>query len=503
MKLVGIAVVKNEADIIEPFVRHNLAFLDSLIITDDSSSDETLLILRRLQNEGLSIHFHSPPENPVFIQSQITRTLVRLAAEHHQADWIFPLDADELIACAGEKLILPDPAESPPLAMLWKTYCAHPQDNPAETNPALRITHCMADESPATKVIIPKTLAKNPGLTIFEGNHLVGLDQKPVPAHPVSEWRLAHFYLRSFAHFAAKIAGRRSRYLTEANESFWLGQQYAPLYEKLCSDPAALEKTWNRHGPVVHDPFPYRGGELKYTRPQSDLARFLADFLPQSAQMARRLASAQPASPLEPSNACLQILQPGGRVAAEQTVPLTPVEPISVHFDFACPVEASSWTLRIKTLPCFLSIQSLHLFFEGLPDPVVQQNEKVMESLRPAAGSIETLYLSGCYFLASTHPSVLVPVPSHPGARLRGISLQLKMESDYLSLHDLSIVGPLVFSQQKTGEMRRRLEEMDRKYRRWKRSFLGRLGYALYRTRLFFRSTGKQNPFAGSPIPPS
>ena len=38
IEALGIAMVKNEADVIEAFVRHNLGFMDALAIVDDRRS---------------------------------------------------------------------------------------------------------------------------------------------------------------------------------------------------------------------------------------------------------------------------------------------------------------------------------------------------------------------------------------------------------------------------------------------------------------------------------
>ena len=49
-------MVKNEADIIESFVRYNLNILDGMIILDNCSSDNTLEILNLLKKEGLNLY---------------------------------------------------------------------------------------------------------------------------------------------------------------------------------------------------------------------------------------------------------------------------------------------------------------------------------------------------------------------------------------------------------------------------------------------------------------
>jgi len=56
MKLVGVVMAKNEADVIEAFVRHNLRFLDRLLIIDHQSSDATANIVMALRTRRRRIH---------------------------------------------------------------------------------------------------------------------------------------------------------------------------------------------------------------------------------------------------------------------------------------------------------------------------------------------------------------------------------------------------------------------------------------------------------------
>ena len=54
-KIIGITRVKNEADFIEYFARHNLKILDKICIADDLSSDNTIEIINLLKQEGMAI----------------------------------------------------------------------------------------------------------------------------------------------------------------------------------------------------------------------------------------------------------------------------------------------------------------------------------------------------------------------------------------------------------------------------------------------------------------
>ena len=57
-KVAGLVMVRNEADIIETFVRYNLRYLDELIIVLHSPHDDTAKIIEQLRIGGVSMaHF--------------------------------------------------------------------------------------------------------------------------------------------------------------------------------------------------------------------------------------------------------------------------------------------------------------------------------------------------------------------------------------------------------------------------------------------------------------
>lgn len=92
MKVVGIQLVCDEADILRTNLRYNLALgLDEVLVLDNGSMDGSADVLRELSDrtplawwEDSSSYNHG-------------RMLTRLAAEaaHRGADWVLPIDADE------------------------------------------------------------------------------------------------------------------------------------------------------------------------------------------------------------------------------------------------------------------------------------------------------------------------------------------------------------------------------------------------------------------------
>ena len=95
MKIASISMVKNEADIIESFVRHTLRFADVMYIIDHLSTDNTWIILNKLQAEGLPLILSRYTEAD-YSQAEVTTGLMWQSIKDG-ADWVLPLDADEFI----------------------------------------------------------------------------------------------------------------------------------------------------------------------------------------------------------------------------------------------------------------------------------------------------------------------------------------------------------------------------------------------------------------------
>ncbi|WP_294032986.1 glycosyltransferase family 2 protein [uncultured Moraxella sp.] len=97
MKFAIFSMVKNEADIIESFVRHNLNFADEMYILDNGSTDNTLSILKNLYGEGLPIRLFQDTTHG-HRQHQILSNLMQHIQGDTDADIFMCLDADEFIS---------------------------------------------------------------------------------------------------------------------------------------------------------------------------------------------------------------------------------------------------------------------------------------------------------------------------------------------------------------------------------------------------------------------
>jgi glycosyltransferase involved in cell wall biosynthesis len=103
VKIWGVTMVRDEADIIEITLRHLLAQgLDHLLVADNMSRDGTREILDRLATD-LPLTVVDDME-PAYYQSEKMTVLANRAAENG-AEWIVPFDADEMWRAYGSKTV--------------------------------------------------------------------------------------------------------------------------------------------------------------------------------------------------------------------------------------------------------------------------------------------------------------------------------------------------------------------------------------------------------------
>lgn len=285
MQIAAISRVRNESDIIEAAVRHNLATVDRLLILNHGSTDSTPEILRALRSEGLPIEILEDPNFHVTQTEHMSKLLKKAAAEYDAA-WVVPLDADEFIITPPDMRFRDvlqnyDAADSV-LEICWKTYVPDPSDNPHELNPVIRMRHRLSAEAhPWSKVVVSGELIRSQDISLSEGNHQVLSNQKVWPTILLEDAALAHFPVRSAGQYALKLITAHMRYrpqpvmqqgfhhirpyerlrtnYKEFSESIYeLARQYAvPLDQKFSPQ-------------TVSDPVRYLGENLQHTRPFND-----------------------------------------------------------------------------------------------------------------------------------------------------------------------------------------------------------------------------------------
>jgi hypothetical protein len=208
-------MVRNEADIVEAFVRHNLAFLDRLAVIDHGSVDGTAAILEALVGEGLPLSA-ARNEDDAQRQSEVLTQAAR-AEFATGADVVFPLDADEFLKVHDrgllERVLASLPADLH-AALHWQTYVLDPESF-AERNPLRRARRRLAAERHGlSKVVLTRAFAAWTHAIIGPGNHTVLPDgpAQNLAKHSVRLARvapdvaaLAHLPVRSAAQLVGKV----------------------------------------------------------------------------------------------------------------------------------------------------------------------------------------------------------------------------------------------------------------------------------------------------------
>jgi SAM-dependent methyltransferase len=207
IEALGIAMVKNEADIIEAFVRHNLGFVDVLVIADNDSVDGTREILVQLRQEGLPVVLFDDPIVAHFQAEKVT-ALYRRVVPEFKPRFVFLLDADEFVVAPSRgALYLQLRAMQPGVQAqyYWRTYIPAPTSRvPDISDPLREITHRRANEEPWPKSIIVRDPTLDTKLKVEQGNHGVICAGKPLPVVKLRDVVLAHFPVRSIDQATSK-----------------------------------------------------------------------------------------------------------------------------------------------------------------------------------------------------------------------------------------------------------------------------------------------------------
>ena len=206
IKIAAISMVRNEADIIESFVRHTLSFSDHLFIFDHNSNDNTKKIIDLLIAEGLPISLFSLQHIIGHEQSVIMTELMRIAFEKGYS-LVIPLDADEFL--------LPDEKNADIRALLSKLpinnqYLLYIKEYHIEknTNGFILANKCLSKNyyDMLYKVIVGSGFYRKTNCVIGQGNHNTrGENNELLKGILLEGLHLAHFYYRSIDQMTSKV----------------------------------------------------------------------------------------------------------------------------------------------------------------------------------------------------------------------------------------------------------------------------------------------------------
>lgn len=256
MTTYGVAMVRNEMDVIEHVLRHMAGEVDALIVLDNGSTDGTRDVLATLARE-LPLTVLDDPETGYW-QSRRMSHLAELAGQAG-AEWVVPFDADEVWygSDAPVRTILAGlPAHVAQAALFNHFPTLIDEDTPV---PFQSITWHQPAPAPLPKV----AFRYQPGALVHQGNHGVTL---PVEGATQLALEVRHFPYRTVEQFVAKAVQGAAAYaatdLPQTAGAHW--RAYGRIHD--AGGPEALAEVFREHfwfrsptdSGLVHDPAPYR-----------------------------------------------------------------------------------------------------------------------------------------------------------------------------------------------------------------------------------------------------
>ena len=278
--IVGVSMVKNEEDVIEQFIRHNLNYLNLLVILENGSVDNTRNILELIRKEGSPIVILDDPD-PTYSQSEkMTRLMLNVAVTLFP-DYIIPLDADEFIKCPSSEVFLDELNKIPSPGKGFTGFHTYiVPDIQSEPNPADPLEH-MTRRRKQERLDIRKVIIRLDGtvpahISLKMGNHdATGLEGSV----KLERIRYAHFPVRSKNQLVEKTITGWMAYLLKdplakySREGYHWYELFQHIKENADIDDHTLLKHsvfyaqdaydgWEKN--IIEDPMAFHYGKLKY-----------------------------------------------------------------------------------------------------------------------------------------------------------------------------------------------------------------------------------------------
>ena len=422
MHVTCICCYRNEADIIEAFVRHTMIFCDEILLLDHGSTDESPEIVRQLQREGFPLHL-TADATLGNVEVDQTNRLLTVAAQEFKADWILVFDADEFLVGAHDRSFLAAAEPTSCLELRSRSYYSQAQDRADVLNPVERMAHRHAVEDPTDpKVLVPGALVRNGSTFLTQGKHQLFLGPHLAPVVVREDLALAHFSIRSPSQYAIKLASKqlqKCRHISpQGDELTYYNAPYHELkksYAKFAHDFFAHRLAYKpavEDGKMIRDPIDYRGGPLRYTPSAGDQDRFTRDLLDLSETLAR--SAEAPGLPTtdetgKPRRLTVELTShpsPGHTEVAN-----TVADPIgfrAVILAADCPPDTRELHFRLRAEPGLVEIAEIVLYHRKTTKGTVYRLADLEKRLRVATGGVVIAPTDVFRFLISKDPVLLV-----------------------------------------------------------------------------------------------
>lgn len=245
-RTIGVAMVRDEADVIRSTVAHMLNQVDAVVVADNMSTDDTREILYVLATEAGGRLVVVDDLDPVYRQSAKMTDLARRARLDLGAEWVIPFDADEwwyspfgrigdvLADVAPQWLVAPAPLYD---------HVATAHDDVDELDPVRRLGWRRQTRNP-----LPKVACRwRADLVIEQGNHSASYTGRASVFDELLVVR--HFPYRSPAQLVRKVRNGAAAYaaggdsLPASYGAHW--RQWGKLLDERGEEAIAeLFRTW-------------------------------------------------------------------------------------------------------------------------------------------------------------------------------------------------------------------------------------------------------------------
>ncbi len=249
-RIISLSMVKNEEDVIEPFIRHNARYVDFMVIVDNASVDNTRRITLDCARE-LNTIIVTDGDGFAYTQSERMTRMLHYCQSAFFADFVLFLDADEFISAPDrqtfEQSLNAIPSGGAGL-MPWRTFVLTPAEiERASKDPPRSLRHRRSNETPLyRKAVLRLDGACRPDLHVEQGNHGIReASGKPVPTALLDDFHLMHFPVRSRDQFICKSVVGWMAYLARdpgaRRERF--GWQWRDGFDRVTAGRSALSDT--------------------------------------------------------------------------------------------------------------------------------------------------------------------------------------------------------------------------------------------------------------------
>lgn len=303
MQIAVISMVRNEADIIESFVRHAASLADKIYIVEHASTDETAVILKKLAAEGLSLEvrqYAGAAQTQVEIMTDLMQTAFAAGA-----DFVLPLDADEFLLPDGEQdmgwcreALLSVCTPAAVYQLPWVTYQTREEYHGQQF---ILAQESQRESQPEElgKLLLGREAWEKTGFRLSQGNHHALLPaengvQRLAPL-PLTGVYLAHFPWRSSDQAASKAAvgwlANVAKYSRQTNlANHWRKGFYRLLAGEKMVRPPLTNGQPARIAPAC------KARALSYTKARSGEGVLLRNVLLAAEQLANAYSEQQAAS---------------------------------------------------------------------------------------------------------------------------------------------------------------------------------------------------------------